>query len=177
MHKAIDRRMGEVLGPSQLAAILGQLRKEHVELRLHMERIEWAADQVERMADAAAAVKEIQGIKELLRHFMESLEQHAAWEEESLIPVIEEYFRRSYSNRIDDSIWTMEKDHEMGCMYLRLFLQKETELDAQPDADKVAEAVRCLLQGCILLREHLRIEEQIVFPLIEEVLAMDLHRG
>ncbi|CAH1221807.1 hypothetical protein PAECIP111893_04779 [Paenibacillus plantiphilus] len=172
MHKAMVRRRREELPhPSELIVMLGQLRKEHIELRFMIERIEWAADGVERMVDVLAAANELRELKASIREFMEKLEQHAAWEEETLLPFINEYFRRSYNHRIDDSIWTMEKDHEMGRMYMEQFLRRVSEIDAHPNAGMVAEAVRCLLQGCVLLREHLRIEEQIVFPLAEGMLS------
>lgn len=171
MNRTMARRRGELPHPSELVVMLGQLRKEHVELRFMIERIEWAADGVERMIDVQAAANELQGLRVSIREFMNSLQRHAAWEEATLIPFINEYFRRSYNRKIDDSIWTMEKDHEMGCMYMDQFLRKVSEIDAHPNAGMVAEAVRCLLQGCVLLKEHLRIEEEIVFPLAEGMLA------
>ena len=170
MQRTIDRP-GETGRPSDMVEAVRRLRDEHSDLRQTIERIEAAAARADRMAAVSAAANEISGVKQPLVAFMHALERHAAWEEENLIPLIEEHMPRSHESAVRDSIWVMEKDHQMATVYLRVFLERLNEFGDRPNAGVVADAVRCLLQGCVLLKEHFRIEEQTIFQAVEQLVG------
>lgn len=154
-----------------LEQMVSRLKEEHVEMRRDLTRLENAADQADRTPGVLEAAGVLQAVRLELLPFIKRLEQHAAWEEEELIPLLETYFNRHTVPTMTTSIWVMEKDHELANEFLNAYLQAVSGFGPHPGAAAVAEAIRCLRQGCRLLREHFSIEEQTLFPSAEEMLT------
>lgn len=170
MERETDRFL-DAARPSGLVVMLVRLKDEHLKLKQTIDELEAAVNRADRMPDVLTVAHEMRRIKQPLIEYMNELKRHSAWEEEELRPLIDHYFLNEHGPVIKDSIWVMEKDHELGTAYLEAFLQRLDEFGLRPHAGMVAEAVGCFLQGCILLKEHFRAEEQVIWPLVEQMLS------
>ncbi|MBP1153719.1 MULTISPECIES: hemerythrin domain-containing protein [unclassified Paenibacillus] len=170
MEQETDRLL-DAVRPSDWVMMLVRLKDEHLKLRQTIAELEAAVNRADRMPDVLTVAHEIRRIKQPLIAYMNELERHSAWEEEELRPLIDQYFYNKHVPMIKDSIWVMEKDHELGTAYLEAFLQMLDDFGIRPHAGMVAGAVGCFLQGCRLLKEHFRMEEHIVLPLVEQMLS------
>lgn len=170
MEREIDRFL-DAACPSDLVVMLVRLKDEHLKLIQTITELEAAVNRADRMPDVLTVAHEMRRIKQPLIAYMHELERHSVWEEEELRPLIDRYFFNKHVPMIKESIWVMERDHELGTAYLEAFLQGLDEFGLRPQAGMVADAVGCFLQGCLLLKEHFRLEEQIVLPLVEQMLS------
>lgn len=146
MERETDRLL-DAAHPSDLVVMLVRLRDEHLMLRQTIAELEAAVNQADRMPDVLTVAHEMRRIKQPLIAYMNELERHSAWEEEELKPLIDHYFYNKHVPMIKDSIWVMEKDHELGTACLEGFLQLLDDFGIRPHAGMVAEAVSCFLQG------------------------------
>lgn len=164
------KRQWDAARMSNLVSMLVQLRSEHSKLLQMVGEMEETAYRSDRMPDVLTVAFEMRRVKQQLISFMQELEDHTAWEADELMPLIDNYLQGKQKPVPTDSLWGGEKDRELATAYFEAFLQRLDEFGTPPHAGMVAEAVDCFIQGCILLKEHFRIEEQSVIPFVEQIL-------
>ncbi|GCL73254.1 hemerythrin domain-containing protein [Paenibacillus sp. JMULE4] len=169
MERGKDRFLNAAR-PSDLVVMLERMRDEHLKMKQTIAELEAAVERADRMPDVLTVAHEMRRIKQPLIAYMNELERHATWEEKELQPLLDDYFFNKHAPKIKDSIWAMEKDHQLGTASLETFLQRLDEFGLRPHAAAVAEAVGCFMQGCGLLKKHFRLEEEVIIPLVEQML-------
>lgn len=125
----------------------------------------------------------IQGIIELREEaelLLRELKRHSTWEEEELFPVLMHYSHKKIEPTIMPSLWVLEKDHELAVQYIESFIQASSallhtrRLEPVRGADLQHElkgSCDCLTQGCFILIAHFQMEEELLFPLAENILT------
>ncbi|QNK58704.1 hemerythrin domain-containing protein [Paenibacillus sp. PAMC21692] len=157
--------------PTVLSVLVDRLKEEHIELKKSISELAARAKAVKSEQDLSTTRHELFQLRLHAMFFREKLEQHSAWEEEILFPFLSSYFDQSIKPSLLGSMWTLEKDHELGDDYLQSFLRTADEIKTVSDRKRMHDAADELIQACCILGKHLESEEQIVFPLTESVLV------
>ncbi|MEC0228484.1 hemerythrin domain-containing protein [Paenibacillus alba] len=157
--------------PAELAYATDRLKDEHEALREKLRMIEHSAKELILIDDLAKGIQLVHALKELTDQFMDELEQHAEWEEKELFPFLFTYFDRQPQPSMMPSFWVLEKDHQLGLSFIQSF--QEAILDAASFVVKkqLADTAAHLVQACLILNDHITMEEQLIFPLTENVLT------
>jgi hemerythrin-like domain-containing protein len=154
-----------------LSEALERLKQEHGELKLVLQEMEKQAIQVETSTDKQGSLQSLLHLRLWTLAFREELERHSNWEEKELFPFLNAYFNSNMSPSMVPSFWTIEKDHELADEYMQSFLRAVHMLKANPAAMSINQAAAYLVHACRILQEHLAKEEELVFPLTEQVLS------
>lgn len=149
---------------------LERLKQEHGELKQVLMEMEKQAKQVESAPERFGALQSLLNLRLWALAFREELERHSNWEELELFPFLTSYIERKMSPSILPSFWSLEKDHELADEHMQAFLRSVHLLKANPEAMGYNQAAAYLIQACHILQEHLTKEEQLVFPLTQQVL-------
>jgi iron-sulfur cluster repair protein YtfE (RIC family) len=111
---------------------------------------------------------------------LRELKRHSVWEEEELFPILMHYSHKKIEPTIMPSLWVLEKDHELAVQYIESFVQASSallhtlRLEPLSGADLQREmkgGCDCLTQGCFILTAHFQMEEELLFPLAEDILT------
>ncbi|NHN33623.1 hemerythrin domain-containing protein [Paenibacillus agricola] len=154
-----------------LSEALERLKQEHGELKLVLQEMEKQATQVELSNDKLGSMQSLLHLRLWTLAFREELERHSNWEEAELFPFLNAYFNSNMAPTMIPSFWTIEKDHELADEYMQSFLRAVHKLKANPEAMSLNQAAAYLVQACRILQEHFVKEEELVFPLTEQVLT------
>lgn len=157
--------------PDELAFATDRLREEHEELREKLRMLETSAKELMVLEDSVKGIQLVQELRIQTDQFVEELDRHSDWEEQELFPFLLTYFHRQPAPSMMPSFWVLEKDHQLGMSFIQSF--QEAVIDVTPLVVKkqLAEAATHLLQACLILNDHITMEEQLVFPLTEKVLT------
>ncbi|SFK77811.1 Hemerythrin HHE cation binding domain-containing protein [Paenibacillus sp. 1_12] len=149
---------------------LERLKQEHGELKQVLLEMEKQAKQVESAPEHMGAMQSLLNLRLWALAFREELERHSNWEELELFPFLTSYIERKMSPSLLPSFWSLEKDHELADEHMQAFLRSVHLLKANPEAMSFKQAAAYLVQACHILQDHLAKEEQLVFPLTQQVL-------
>lgn len=157
--------------PDAIFYATDRLKEEHEQLREHLRILEVNAKEVMLLDDVGKCLQIVQQLKLWTAQFEEKLEQHSEWEEQELFPFLMAYFHRQPVPSIRPSFWVLEKDHQLGVSFIQSF--NEAVLDMTPGVvrKRLVEAASYLLQGCLIMKDHITMEEQLILPLTERVLT------
>lgn len=155
---------------------LERLKQEHGELKQVLLEMEKQAKQVESAPEQVGAMQSLLHLRLWALAFREELERHSNWEEQELFPFLASYIQRKMSPSILPSFWSLEKDHELADEHMQAFLRSVHWLKANRKAMSLKQAAAYLVQACHILQDHLAKEEQLVFPLAQQVLD-DINRS
>ncbi|WP_179136156.1 hemerythrin domain-containing protein [Paenibacillus sp. 32352] len=156
---------------TELSEALDRLKREHDDLLHGLNELYAQARQVEREADHERTLPLLLQLRLRVQAFSEELERHSEWEEHELYPFLNDYFHRKHVPSIVPSLWMLEKDHELASDNLNAFLKAVHVIENNPEAMLPSQATAYLIHACRMLQEHLRQEEQIVFPMTEQILT------
>jgi hemerythrin-like domain-containing protein len=136
-----------------------ELRKEHGTVRSMINDLEG------RIAGSAGRASDLErAIDEVMSFIMEELEPHAAWEQRVLYPLIDRWARSD----IHPFTATMRHEHAIMGRWVR-------KLEAAR-ARAVGQPVHWVIQAgelLGLLRAHLEVEEEVLFPILDDKARAD----
>ncbi|WP_282942733.1 hemerythrin domain-containing protein [Paenibacillus sp. RC67] len=155
---------------TELSEALDRLKLEHDDLLRGLNELYGQARLVEREDDLTQALLFLLQLRVKVVAFSVELERHSEWEEHELYPFLNDYFHRKHSPSIVPSLWMLEKDHELVTDNLNSFLKAVHVIENNSGAMMPSQAAAYLIHACRILQEHLRKEEQIVFPMTEQIL-------
>jgi Hemerythrin HHE cation binding domain. len=166
--------------PNAFAELAMRLEAEHEQIKAMCSAL---CQQSIHYATGMSSYVTIQGLS-VLRDEAEllliELKKHSSWEEEALFPVLMHYSHKKIEPTIMPSLWVLEKDHELAVLYIESFIQASStllhswRLDPLSGArlqHELKESCDCLTQGCFILTAHFQMEEELLFPLAEEILT------
>ncbi|WP_426452173.1 hemerythrin domain-containing protein [Paenibacillus sp. S-38] len=156
---------------TELSAAMDRLREEHEMLARLLEEMEEQAVRVGQAENRTQAWGRLQHLRLWTIGVMQELDAHSGWEEETLFPFLASYFRLRQEPTMIPSLWMMEKEHAMAEEYVETFMREFHKLRADSPKEEMKKAAGLLIQACYILKSHLAKEEQIVFPLAEQVLT------
>lgn len=157
--------------PDELAFASDRLRGEHEELRGKLRMLETIAKELMVLEDSVKGIQLIQELRKQTDQFVEELDRHSDWEEQELFPFLLTYFHRQPAPSMMPSFWVLEKDHQLGMSFIQSFQEAVIEVTPLVVKKQLADVAAHLLQACLILNDHFTMEEQLVFPLMENVLT------
>ncbi|WP_240644329.1 hemerythrin domain-containing protein [Paenibacillus paeoniae] len=167
--------------PSAFMQLAVRLQTEHEQLKASCVSL---GELSARTAASNGDYGTLQMLKELrmqAEELLKELERHAKWEDEELFPVFSRYYKQKDEPTILPSLWVLEKDHELALQFFESFLQSSRTLigmlmldQGRPDLTLMKllkDGCDQLTQGCLILTGHFQMEEELIFPLAEEILT------
>ena len=173
MSKAIMDRELTVMGNTSMAdhpmirftQALDQLKEEHGELRKKLQEFA-AIDEIIREGKVNTDwYGTLRSLKVRVEQFMTLLEHHSEWEDTALFPTVVVYAEENAK-----VIEVLEEDHRLALQYLQAFLL-ELRRSVSPIHQSRANRIMALLMNAHkLLLDHLRAEENYIYPIAEEII-------
>ncbi|SDC17815.1 Hemerythrin HHE cation binding domain-containing protein [Paenibacillus sp. UNCCL117] len=157
--------------PTQFMEAIERLKEEHNELRARLSDIRGQGERVSRLRSSREAEVKLKELRDSVGLLMESLDAHASWEERELFPMLTRYFNKMQGPSIMPSIWVMEKDHELAHMFVQSFYEAVDGCVEESENIHVKTAASHLIQACMILSEHLNLEEEVVYPMADQILT------
>lgn len=142
-----------------------QLRNEHEGLKANLGLLENKWKQVEAEVDEAKQVQLIQESAQRVEAYLKVLHAHAEWEDNVMFPMVSMYFQANA-----EQVAAIEADHAQAEIDLRTFITVARGLDNKCTREQLQMIGMKLLHACRLLHNHFIVEEEIIFPLAEEIL-------
>ncbi|MCM3630448.1 hemerythrin domain-containing protein [Paenibacillus glycanilyticus] len=166
--------------PSAFVELAMRLEADHEQIKAMCSAL---CQQSIHHATGMSSYVTIQGLIELRQEaeaLLGELQRHSQWEEDELFPVLMHYSHKKIEPTIMPSLWVLEKDHELAVLYIESFIRASStllhawRLEPISGADLqsgLKEGCDCLTQGCFILTAHFQMEEELLFPLAEEILT------
>lgn len=142
-----------------------QLRNEHVELKTNLVLLEKKWQQIEAETDKAKQFQLIQDSAQRVEAYLKILHAHAEWEDNVMFPMVSMYFQANA-----DQVAAIEADHAQAEVDFRTFINEARGVEQHFKSEQVQIIGMRLLHACRLFNDHFVIEEEIIFPLAEEIL-------
>ncbi|MFB6365455.1 hemerythrin domain-containing protein [Paenibacillus elgii] len=155
--------------PTRFMDAVDRLKEEHDALKIRLSAVQAKAQSVGKMKTVPEAMALLQQLREEITDFRTELDRHATWEERELFPLLCNYFNKYSGPSMMPSFWVMEKDHELAETFIDSFIESVDRLSL-PTREAIRETSSHLIQACLILNEHLNLEEDIVYPMAEQIL-------
>jgi iron-sulfur cluster repair protein YtfE (RIC family) len=153
---------------TNLCEPLARLKREHGVLRQQMD--DYARDAAEIGTDREQAdwSRELLALNEKVGAFVRELDPHSEREEKFLFPLMAKYIGREAG-----PIAVMEYEHEQAKMLLSRFMAEAERTDMPVGAARAKEIAANALRAHALLSEHFMKEENVLFPMAENMLSAE----
>jgi hemerythrin-like domain-containing protein len=148
-----------------------RLKEEHEQLTEQLVFYQSIVKSINKATDAQKARNMLNMLKLDMTDCMRQLDEHSEWEEKEVFPVIDWYFGGLLKPSIMPSIWVMEKEHELGAVFVKSFIESVDELSLVGTMEQIQQATAHLVQACYILLEHFALEEELIFPLADQLLT------
>ena len=151
---------------SELCQPLQTLKNEHGPLTVQMEKLYEASIKVGNDSSIDNWVEQIVDLKTNVVAFVQDLEFHSECEEDVLFPMMANYIGREIG-----PIAVMEYEHEQAKLHLKNFLEKTSDLYSEVNGEEAKGIANLVVQAYLILMEHFAKEENILFPMAEQMLS------
>lgn len=149
-----------------------QVKEEHAALKTRLndllQMIQWDSN--------GSAYVECKATLDLAKDkfvaFMEDLERYLAREERTLFPVA-----RPHTGGAMGPVNVLVQDHVLAREFYEAFLDKNDRYAATGEYKDAEEALSYLMQMLMIVSEHFRVEEDVVFPTTERLMEDIEHNG
>ncbi|WP_162463311.1 hemerythrin domain-containing protein [Paenibacillus psychroresistens] len=172
----------ETAGPTKFTNVVKRLKEEHSSLEEKLNHLYIKAEQAQGNRDMSVTLNLLLLLRVDVKNLMKELGAHEEWEELQVYPIASAYFKQRIRPSITPSIWVLEKEHEIvkQCFQPFLLLSKEIIATVENNQAKVFKQLNLclvyLLQGCSVLQEHIELEEGLIYPLVDEIIAAIGHK-
>ncbi|CAH1202247.1 hypothetical protein PAECIP111891_02080 [Paenibacillus allorhizoplanae] len=154
---------------SSLQEVLGRLKDEHGALIKELDHVQEMTSHMVGMLGTEESKRLLHEIRNQMVNFMQQLEAHEQWEEMEVIPILSEYAYRGMEPTFLTSTWVLEEDHKQAERFARSFLDYADQCKGA-DSIKLKKAISLLSVACSVLSEHLLSEEEMIFPIANQML-------
>jgi len=146
---------------------LAELLKEHPPLREQMEQFRTSAMIIKQKEEGTYIKEELERLYHQMRRFKVEIDLHSMKEEDSLFEMMVTHIGRQ-----GGPIAVMEEEHRLAKQHIASFFEKYCSEDSQAEeqARTLADHVLVVNQT---LTDHFMKEEQILFPMAEQILSDD----
>lgn len=163
-HEAGCRAHSAGASMRNYCAGIQQLLDEHAPLRQQMEELAQAGNRLLSMDDAAWE-NEIGQLLQMETKFKEELEAHSEKEEQGIFPLLGKHIGTEFG-----PIAVMEFEHREAKRLLGMFEELALRITPELTKSQTTTVVSPLIQACQILFDHFVKEENILFPMAENVL-------
>jgi len=169
--------MQDSVRPTQFMRVLQRLKEEHAALKVKLTDLNTKAEQVHLNLNVLCALNLLQLLLTDVQILKKELDAHEEWEEQHVYPIASEYFKLQNRPSCKTSNWVLEKERELvkQCYQPFLDLLKLIIISIDNNDAKLFKQLELcatyLLQGCSLLREHIELEEGLIYPLVNEIIT------
>ncbi|SEA99131.1 Hemerythrin HHE cation binding domain-containing protein [Thalassobacillus cyri] len=153
----------QVESGTKLSAPLQHLKDEHPILLGMMDELEDLAEQLKAVGEAHTNLLRL---REEVVLFMEELLPHSEKEEGFLFPML-----GSYIGKETGPIVVMEYQHEMAKENFEAYLRGTFDLSETITAKEAEKLYNRVIEGCSILISHFHKEENVLFPMAENMLT------
>lgn len=143
-----------------------QLKEEHIGLKYKLMEFYGMAKVIGADEDVSNWSGSLDNLRRKITEFMGELDVHSEWEDQVLFPMVQEYTGKDMG-----PIAVMEYEHELAKQSVRRFLDAAGQLQVPVNCEAAKEAASHLLQAYVILNDHFTKEEEILFPLAEQMLT------
>jgi hemerythrin superfamily protein len=162
---------------NEFKLVVKRFKNEHMTMGIRVSGLLTRADQVQLCEDLFSGLSLLQVISEDVKRLMKDLADHEKWEEQYVFPLTSKYYKYQLRPSIIPSIAVLEKEHDLVKKCFQPFLNLSEEILVHtPISDlkiygKLRLCIVYLYQGASLLQEHFELEEGLIYPLVDEILA------
>jgi hemerythrin-like domain-containing protein len=142
-----------------------QLRNEHEGLKANLVLLENKWIQIGNDTNERSKSEDIRQLAQRVEAYLKVLHAHADWEDTVLFPMVSMYFTANA-----EQVAKIEADHAQAEVDLKTFVTIARAVDQLVQPEQLQAIGMKLLHACRLLHNHFVVEEQIIFPLAEEIL-------
>lgn len=167
--------------PSGYMQFFMRLQAEHEHLKKKCEELSELSSRAATTSGSFGAQHLLHELSSKAKLLLQEMDAHAKWEDEEVFPLFTRYYKKKLEPTILPSLWVLEKDHELAIQFFESFLQSCNELHAMLLLDsnrqeakfknKMKMCCDSLTQGCLILTSHFQMEEELIYPLAEEILT------
>jgi iron-sulfur cluster repair protein YtfE (RIC family) len=157
--------------PASFLSMVERLKEEHEAMQDQLKEIRTMAGEVYTLEDCTEGMCKLVRLQDRILVLIEDLDRHSEWEERELFPILQSYVNRYMKPSITPSIWVMEKDHDLAKQFVQSYIDGVNGMKAPIDRGFLKEMTSQLIQACLLLLEHFTLEEELVFPLTDQLLT------
>jgi hemerythrin-like domain-containing protein len=167
---------------TQFMVVVKRLKEEHSSMEEKVNNLYIKAEQAQENRDIPLTLNLLLLLRVDVQSLMKELGAHEEWEEQEVYPIASAYFKQRIRPSITPSIWVLEKEHEIVKECFQPFLELSKEIIASVDNNQakvfkqLSLCLVYLLQGCSVLQEHIELEEGLIYPLVDEILAAIGHK-
>ena len=153
-------------GRVKLCEPLAQLKREHGPLREQMEAFAREAEKIGADQEIKDWSQPLAKLKEKVDAFVRDLDPHSEREEGHLFPLMTRYIGREVG-----PIAVMEYEHDLAKQNLKKFREEAERVKEPVDAARAKEIAAFALQAYAILTDHFMKEENVLFPMAENMLS------
>ncbi|WNR44222.1 hemerythrin domain-containing protein [Paenibacillus roseipurpureus] len=161
---------------SQVGRLLKRLKDEHGTLKSELDHIQEQTGHMADLPGTEASKKLLQDIRQEMEGLLEKLEAYEQWEEDEVFPILYKYTAQGPDPAFLTSAWVLEEDHKQVERFVRSFIAYANECDQGANSKvnvniQLKKAISLLRMACAVMAEQLLTEEEMVFPLADEILG------
>lgn len=153
---------------ANLCEPLAQLKQEHGPLREKMDDYARVAADIGVNPEIKDWSLPLQELKDKVDTFVRELDPHSEREEGFLFPLMAKYLGRQVG-----PIAVMEYEHEVAKNNLNTFVEAMEQLEGPVDAERAKKIASYALQAHAILTDHFMKEENVLFPIAENILSAE----
>ncbi|UJF34604.1 hemerythrin domain-containing protein [Paenibacillus hexagrammi] len=157
--------------PAHFPAIVQRLKEEHEQMRDQLAEIRTMAVSLYSLTDCSIGMCKLIELQDRILSLVEELEQHSEWEEKELFPLLQSYFSRAKAFSIARSIIVLEQDHDLAKQVVKAYVDGVNAMRVPIDMEFLHYMTAELVRACLLLLKHFTLEEELVYPLINQILS------
>ena len=165
----IPHHCGSMMSEGQvqvtLCEPLAQLKREHGPLREQMDAFAREAAEIGMDREITDWTPQLAALKQKVEAFVRELDPHSEREEGTLFPLMAKYIGRQTG-----PIAVMEYEHELAKQNLKQFSEAVEQLQGTADTGRAKEIASYALQAHAVLTDHFMKEENVLFPMAENML-------
>lgn len=151
---------------SELCEPLQTLKNEHGPLTAQMEKLYQSSSVIGNNSTIDNWGEQVALLQAAVIAFVQHLEPHSEREEGVLFPMMAAYIGREMG-----PIAVMEYEHDQAKSHLGTFLEKTANLKTEVKAQEAKELADLVTQAYFILKEHFSKEENVLFPMAEQMLS------
>lgn len=152
----------------QLSPALAQLKEEHLPLRAQMEEFYALASAIGQDEQTTNWAEALIALQQKAVAFVGKLDPHSLLEEDILFPMMAQFIGRETG-----PIAVMEYEHDQAKKNLKQFMEAMEQLPDEVNLDQAKAIAAYLMNAYVILTEHFMKEENVLFPMAEQMLSAD----
>ncbi|HZG15402.1 MAG TPA: hemerythrin domain-containing protein [Candidatus Bathyarchaeia archaeon] len=162
---------GKCASDIDLCPPLRQLKTEHGPLREQMDAFRVMAMEIGRDENRDDWSKSLSVLRVMVERFVSNLDVHSRREEDVLFEMMAKHIGREVG-----PIAVMEYEHDTAKGLLKQFLQAARAVEGMVDREQAIRIADDAISAEAILSQHFLKEEQVLFPMAEQMLSAEEKR-